>query len=783
LRTWKKFTIACFSAVFVLCPSGWLNGCGADFYEDYEGYYSSYFAPEVFGLENYRPLFYSGNRLYDYAPFAENYEEDTSGVEENYFPGREKEQQENVQDWRGYFKNAPKAEDIKELVYEADSATLIALNNYLNGKAGKAEKALVPKNSLTSFLRKKRKQYPDFIPYLLYVRACSPYVSGNGKYWDWEAEEEVEEEAKNLNMKSLLDQGLKAYRNTTSDFMKLRYGYQAVRLAHYLADYELANYLYNTLVEPLKINSPVRYWALSHKAGALLSSGNQEEALYQFAVVYANSPARRVEAYQGFQQFGGGVCETCFSFAKTNQEKSAIWLLKGLTYETTPLNFEAMVQIYALDPKSENLELLLSRELNKMEEEVYEAEQNGTTKAPKSIPGLDLTLHFVQKMAEKEDILRPFVWQFGAGYLAYLKQDYALANTYFAKIKQQQTKNELLLDQVNLLELVQKYEKPGQVTPEKEKAMLEDIQWLEGKEKSFLRTYRAKTFVYEAIANAYKMQGDEVKYALTNSGRGFRGQTDYYFYEKMIAYLRRPGTSGWEQFLLKKYPFTVNDLLNSQARILISNYQFREAIAKYDQVSADSAIDKLMADPFKIRINDCHDCDYTETGNVNYNGRSFAKRMTELIELVRKDPANAWRYHFLLGNAYYNLTYFGNAWYAAAFERTSEIPDQVKREPYRRNSYNNFNTISCLPAELEYEQALKLAPDKEFASKVAFMAAKCEQNRYYISPDFNRQEDPHALEKYRRNFRLLKQQYSNTKYYREVIKDCTYFAEYVRKGK
>ena len=783
MKTWKKFTIACFSAAFVLCPTGWLSGCGGDFYEDYNGYYSSFFAPEVFGLETYRPLFYSGNIFYSQTPYAEYVENEGAEEIDISFPGRETEAAENLQDWRTYFKNKPETEELQQLIYEADSSSLIALNKYLHGKASKADKELIKKNSLTTFLRKKKKQYPDFIPYLLYIRACSPFVAGDGNYWNWDQEEDEELEARNLKMKELLDQGMKAYRGTASDFMKMRYGFQVVRLAHYLHDYELAIYLYNTLVEPLKVNSPVKYWALAHKAGALLHSGNTEEALYQFAVVYANSPNRRVEAYQGFQQFGGGVCESCLSFAKNNQEKSAIWLLKGLTYESTPLNLEAMNEIYFLDPKSENLELLLSRELNKAEEEVYEAEQNGTPAATKSTAALNQIFSFVKQMAEKDNTLRPYVWQFGAGYLAFLKKDYKLANAYFAKVKQQQSANQLLQDQIHLLEIVQQYENIGQITPEKEQQFLEDIQWLEKNENATLRTNRARTYVYDAIAKAYKLSGNEVKYALTTSGLGFVGETDYHFHEKMITYLRQPGTSPWEQFLLKKYPYSVDELLNFQARILMSNYQFKDAITKYDQVSSDSAIYKLWADPFSSRINDCHDCDYEETGKQEYNGLIFAKRMVELRDLIRKDPANASRYHFLLGNAYYNLTYFGNAWSVISFSESREIPDEVKKEPYRPNAYNAFNAISCLAAEQEYEQTLKLAPNKEFASKAAFMAAKCEQNRYYISPDFDRQENPGTPAKYRRNFRLLKQQYASTRYFQEIINECSYFAEYIRTGK
>ncbi len=69
-------------------------------------------------------------------------------------------------------------------------------------------------------------------------------------------------------------------------------------------------------------------------------------------------------------------------------------------------------------------------------------------------------------------------------------------------------------------------------------------------------------------------------------------------------------------------------------------------------------------------------------------------------------------------------------------------------------------------AEKYYVQAMSLFSNKELKAKAAFMAAKTEQNRYGTG------DQPRTY------FKLIKDSYSDTQYYREIISECATFRAY-----
>jgi len=83
---------------------------------------------------------------------------------------------------------------------------------------------------------------------------------------------------------------------------------------------------------------------------------------------------------------------------------------------------------------------------------------------------------------------------------------------------------------------------------------------------------------------------------------------------------------------------------------------------------------------------------------------------------------------------------------------------------------------------------MELSDDKELKAKCCFMAAKCEQNEFYndlgaklIKIDNDNFWKSYAQEKlkYRTNFEILYNVYSDTEFYEEAIKECMYFNNFV----
>ena len=89
--------------------------------------------------------------------------------------------------------------------------------------------------------------------------------------------------------------------------------------------------------------------------------------------------------------------------------------------------------------------------------------------------------------------------------------------------------------------------------------------------------------------------------------------------------------------------------------------------------------------------------------------------------------------------------------------------------PAGRSLYNCGGHHAILA--IEGGRALALSSDKEFKAKATWMAAKCEQNRWYNTHPQHDDKDIHPGKYYEQ----MKASFKDTKYYDEVIEECGYF--------
>jgi len=253
--------------------------------------------------------------------------------------------------------------------------------------------------------------------------------------------------------------------------------------------------------------------------------------------------------------------------------------------------------------------------------------------------------------------------------------------------------------------------------------------------------------------------------------------------------------NAWMKFLMDNYYYNYRDLETIIAKKYLAMGRFEEAVEKIsshynndDYYNRDADItQKFLADPFLIHIKDCHDCDYMIKNKTVYTLRSFAKKMIELKKLseLEKDNEKLSEYYFQLANGYYNITFYGNSWIAPSFNTRGML-----------NSYfvegENFDFYDCSKAEKYYLLAAKKTKNKEFAAKCYFMAAKCEQNTFYNTehpeiywPYMKKIDSKESIknEKYRTYFVILKDEYSNTEFYQQALKECKYFNNFVNENK
>lgn len=728
---------------------------------DWDDYYSI-FNEKLFSQPSLEPFFLSE---YMYHPY-----EDSS-----FFDGKKI----NLEEWKKYLGKDIEINDIEKVLYPTKKDDLVELKSAITTNNKLLVKEKWQKNSLVKLWIKNKNA--KVLDYFIYTKEIEPLVK---KYY-WK----VPERDTSL-MLSLIDEGIKRYKQIDDNFLKLRYAFQAIRLSHYTNNFENAIKLYDELVEDLKVESLIKYWALSLKAGALKHLGKIAEADYFFAVVFHNCPERRFIASSSLNvSFNDSLLNASLKLCKNNDERTALLMLSEFRGYTSAL--DAMKQVYQLNPESPYLELILSREVERVEREVLPYRDyywNNFKNYLKENKYIDEELNkslteFVKIKATEGKTLHPYVWYLAAGYLMTLNNENHNAQSFYYYAKENWPKTDSLnIKNIKLFEAVNTIIGLNSISRGDENSILEDFKWLKDyNEAAFL-------FARQKLARLYAEKFDIVKTHLLLGDNRFNYDLTSSPKEEpidnLITFLEKPVKTEYEKFLASIYDYTTHDLYHIKATILISQHKFEEARKIFEGMKTNGYIG---VDPFVIHLNDCHDCDYKSVRSgamVVYNQKMFVDRMLELDSLVQVDENNAAEYYFQMANGYYNITFYGNGWHASSYNR--DFDNWGYKTDYDWNFYD------CSTAKKYYLKAMNLAEDNEFAAKCCFMAAKCEQNEFFnnlganlIKIDHNDFWNNYYKEKlkYRTNFKILHDKYSGTEFYKEVIEECKYFNSFVKNQK
>ncbi len=133
----------------------------------------------------------------------------------------------------------------------------------------------------------------------------------------------------------------------------------------------------------------------------------------------------------------------------------------------------------------------------------------------------------------------------------------------------------------------------------------------------------------------------------------------------------------------------------------------------------------------------------------------------------------------LLGNAFYNISHFGNG---RTFYEINIVG--YGSSPYSfRNAMKEMITNNSV-SKMYYQKAFEAASNKEQKAKCLYLISKCERNDYY-NKKYNNINSYWEIPDDKVNFiawnsfKALKKDYSDTKYYQDVIAECGYFNTYV----
>ena len=419
----------------------------------------------------------------DFLRFA--YEGEGSYLPTYSFESRPSNSEEgNYAEWKaiGNFSDA----DVKSFVYDSTLEQLKALkkalqnNNKYTGIAGAIPKYIL-KNKDAALL-----------DYMIFAKTCAQdfALTEDRDPWDYRLKEDQE----SLNMALAAEQAMKS---APTDFLRLRYAYQAMRLYRARLDYDRCIELFETEIEPIPTNAnaaETKDWCRAFYAGALYWKANYDQAFLEFSKVFQGSSRYRVEGYVGCRwvlrnSSNSGkqnqIIQAALKLAQTKQERMDVLVMA--VYQNNFLDNFSDLEANNLDnylplllediaedrvPVPADLPLLIVWQINEAETALLPLKSPANKfnyylpempKDPKSLDyfktasqELKKTEELLEKLLEKSAVLAeqksmpeqassavvqqnmlntPSFWNACLGYMAYLRQDYPTAKSRFELAK------------------------------------------------------------------------------------------------------------------------------------------------------------------------------------------------------------------------------------------------------------------------------------------------------------------------------------------------------------
>ena len=722
------------------------------FVDDFGDYFNSFFAPEVAGEGVLKPFYRSTNVFY--------------GTQE-YYHANDATNAANIDEWQKFFGHRISEKDLKYMVYEASLGEVDTAIFYIKNNAFPIKPTLKA-NSIFAYDNKVL--IKDFLFYLGFAKRCEPFTSFAYSYWEDEADKKKQVDVNAMD--KLLAGGSKSFAASKTPYLKQRYAFQLIRLYYQKTDYSEVLRFYD-LNKDIFVDKNINYFrALGYVAASFYKLKDYAQANYLYSCIFDHCDDLKPMCFLSFHPQDEKDWTASLNLAKSGREKQVLWFLLGLYAD--PLR--AMEKIYEIDPKSELIDHLVTRAVNINEESFLSGSdfRQNTVGFAFNTNALNIKLMaFTEKVAKDKRANKPYLWNLTSGYLNLIAGNFPQADAYLSATQSLAVNNMLVSQQVRALKLVSMLEQYKEPSEKQENLLAKELKWL-GKEPhdTALRAVCIYNWALKRLAEKYNNWKQYTKAECLATG------TNRFFYDddakinEMAAFIKKKKKTDFEEFIYKLYPYSYTDLFEYRAIKLIYAYRFKEALEVF--AACKGAGDRVLkADPFFIRINDCHDCDFASTQNGMYSQKEFVEKLINLEQEAKKNPDKAAQNYFLIGNGLYNMTYFGNArdvYSSPIFDVTFYIwyadASSIERD---------HHFLDCQRAMDYYQKAIDASKDNEFRAKCSFMAAKCEQNLYYISKDFPAKGIDIRPGKY---YKALKENYTKTAYYQEIIAECGYFRKY-----
>lgn len=782
---WKIFLTAFINLSCVVFPYN-IIGCGPGV--DPYDYYTTFFQNNLSDAPGYKPFYYSGYTfLYD-----------------DHEPASPADIL--AQEWADWAGNPVTAKDAGAFINKSARKDV----NILYQSIEKNQPLKLPvnliNNSMVQYFAKSKNL--EALGYVLYAKQAEPYLIGDADDWQPLKRDSV-------MMNKLAKNGIQLYNAARTDLFRLKYAYQVMRLYHYSNNFPAAVSAYDQYVFSNPAQSVLQPLSLALKAGALYHMDNKPEAAYLFSKAFDATIAKRLSNFISFKWSIQNAEDRKLYLSKCRNDHEKAVMLSLFAMGDPANHLSTIKQVFALDPGSSNLEILATREINKLEEKFltpsitkerggrwfYNYWDDNTSDSiyrdakteAQELSGV------LNNIAQSKKADNPALFQVAAAYAAFMVKDYPQARQYINSASKMEM-NARLKDQLQLTSLLVTINEKQTIDAAFEQSLLPSLKWMQEKASSndeWKKFYR--NLMSEILANQYHKQGDLYKETMmigvadrvfgTESGKYsidfMRSKLDSKEVQRLYAYLNNKQKSAFDQYISNYNVVHIADVIDFAGTAYLREYDFQNAITWFKKITDKKTL-KINKDPF-IDLTYDREEKLAAEKNTIAGKLEFAQEMMRLAKLAESDKVNAAKHYYKMATGYYNMTYYGHTWELVEYSRSGvdgyHIPKNATA--FQKEYYG------CFTSENYFRKAMDASTDPNFKVRCLFMMAKCSQKQVHkpqyeeFGYDYAKYDAADSLyfPKFKKNkyFPELVKSYSNTAFYKQVFSTCSYLRDFVKR--
>lgn len=683
----------------------------------------------------------------------------------------EEQPNENIEAWKNHLDISYK--EAKYLVFTATREEIQAIlknKSFINKNLNFIDDAFL-------------KQHKQALLYLSYAKYLEPYMRIiQDERYSWDDELHVGK----LDYDQIIKVLERSWHAEDDPELKLRYGYQLVRFAHYNKKFENSINYFKEYVECLNHQTTMYYYALEQKAGAEYGLGNFLQANRDFFEVFLHSKNRKKQAYQSMRFSYDLDLQELFASATSQEAKNDVYLLIGYNNFNNPVS--SIEKIIEHTPNAVQAKVLMARAVNQLERNFFPVhyycpwdhqnciENIEDRRLPISldenaIDFLEKTLKTSKKQAQNTQVKDQDFWNYTTAYLYFIQKEYEESQTYLSQVK---SSKKLYIQQKEQLEILIHIAQAEKIDSQFEQDFHQNYEgWIKDYSRNNLNT--TADFIIDILANRYLLQGDYAKsFLLHNDISNLMADPNLNLVHSVEEFYKKSDKNEFEKYIsrtaIDDYSDVFSFLSQLKGTIFLTKGQPEKALKEFKNVKNDFKLKTYFYDDPQTDYNgydhisntvfgynriECFSCDKNNMQVIyleefpfiqkQMNKKQLTENIITLEKIAKEETTLGAKANFLLANFYYNTSSFGFHRELLSFQITNDNSPKFGNYGRRWSAHSKnyserfyFKNYNSTLYQDDFDRinsyiskGILFANDEELEAQLIFAAAKIEQIFFY----------------------------------------------------